>query len=219
MGADWRRICLTLTIITLYNAALLAELEITERHNHSMTVSYVDLSADAAIAESAGKDFRFVNNTDYPIYIEGIIKNKQITFNIYGKETRSSARKVTYVSEVLETINPPADQIYQDASQPIGYFLKGDSAHIGYKAKLWKVVMENGVEVSREQVNSSTYKMAPRSATVGVATADPNAYNEIQAAIGTGSIDHVKNVIALLTAQPASSENGGEVIENETPAE
>lgn len=204
---------------TLYNAALLAELEITERHNHSMTVSYVDLSADAAIAESAGKDFRFVNNTDYPIYIEGIIKNKQITFNIYGKETRSSARKVTYVSEVLETINPPADQIYQDASQPIGYFLKGDSAHIGYKAKLWKVVMENGVEVSREQVNSSTYKMAPRSATVGVATADPNAYNEIQAAIGTGSIDHVKNVIALLTAQPASSENGGEVIENETPAE
>ena len=72
---------------TLYNAALLAELEITERHTHSMTVSYVDLSADAAIAESAGKDFRFVNNTDYPIYIEGIIKNKQITFNIYGKET------------------------------------------------------------------------------------------------------------------------------------
>ena len=204
---------------TLYNAALLAEMEITERHNHSMTVSYVDLSADAAIAESAGKDFRFVNNTDYPIYIEGIIKNKQITFNIYCKETRNSGRKVTYVSEVLETINPPADQIYQDASQPIGYFLKGDSAHIGYKAKLWKVVTENGVEISREQVNSSTYKMTPRSATVGVATADPNAYNEIQAAIGTGSIDHVKNVIAILTAQPASSDNGGEVIENEAPAE
>ena len=204
---------------TLYNAALLAEMEITERHNHSMTVSYVDLSADAAIAESAGKDFRFVNNTDYPIYIEGIIKNKQITFNIYGKATRNSGRKVTYVSEVLETINPPADQIYQDASQPIGYFLKGDSAHIGYKAKLWKVVTENGVEISREQVNSSTYKMTPRSATVGVATADPNAYNEIQAAIGTGSIDHVKNVIAILTAQPASSDNGGEVIENEAPAE
>ena len=204
---------------TLYNAALLAELEITERHNHSMTVSYVDLSADAAIAESAGKDFRFVNNTDSPIYIEGIIKNKQITFNIYGKETRSSSRKVTYVSEVLDTINPPADQIYQDASQPIGYFLKGDSAHIGYKAKLWKVVTENGVEVSREQVNSSSYKMTPRSATVGVATSDPNAYNEIQAAIGTGSIDHVKNVIALLTAQPASWDNGGEVIENEAPAE
>ena len=60
--------------------------------------------------------------------------------------------------------------------------------------------------------------MSPRSATVGVATADPNAYNEMQAAIGTGSIDHVKNVIALLTGQAAQQENSGEVI-NEEPAE
>ena len=35
---------------TLYNAALKAELEITQRYNHSMIVTYVDLSADAAIA-------------------------------------------------------------------------------------------------------------------------------------------------------------------------
>ncbi len=56
---------------TLYNAVLLSELEVTERHNHSMIVSYVDPSADAAIAESSGKDFKFVNNTEYPIYIEG----------------------------------------------------------------------------------------------------------------------------------------------------
>lgn len=84
---------------TLYNAVLRAELEVTERHNHSMIVTYVDPSADAAIAESAGKDFRFVNNTDYPIYIEGYVSDKKITFNIYGKETRSSSRKVSYVSE------------------------------------------------------------------------------------------------------------------------
>ena len=56
---------------TLYNAVLLSELEVTERHNHSMIVTYVDPSADAAIAESAGKDFKFVNNTDHPIYIDG----------------------------------------------------------------------------------------------------------------------------------------------------
>ncbi len=203
---------------TLYNAVLLAELEVTERHNHSMIVTYVDPSADAAIAESSGKDFRFVNNTDSPIYIEGIIKNKHITFNIYGKESRPDNREVSYVSEILETIMPPADMIYQDAAQPIGYFLNGQSAHIGYKSRLWKVVTEDGEEVSREQVNKSNYKMSPRSATVGVATADPNAYNEMQAAIGTGSIDHVKNVIALLTGQATAAENSGEVI-NEEPAE
>lgn len=182
---------------TLYNAVLNSELEVTERHNHSMIVTYVDPSADAAIAESSGKDFRFINNLDYPIYIEGYTENKHITFNIYGKETRSANRTVRYESEVLEVINPPSDNISADVSHPIGYIVT-ESAHIGYKANLWKIVEENGVEVSRTQVNSSSYKMVPRSATVGVATEDPQAYEEIMAAIGTGSIDHVRNVIALL---------------------
>lgn len=189
---------------TLYNAVLLSELEVTERHNHSMIVSYVDPSADAAIAESSGKDFKFVNNTDYPIYIEGYTENRKITFNIYGKETRDAGHKVRYESEILEVINPPADQIYADAGQPLGYIVT-ESAHVGYKARLWKIVTENGVEVSREKVNSSSYKMVPRSATVGVSTADAHAYEEIMAAIGTCNIDHVKNVIAILTAPPAET--------------
>ena len=189
---------------TLYNAVLRSELEVTERHNHSMIVNYVDPSADAAIAESAGKDFKFVNNLDSPIYIEGYTQNKKITFNIYGKETRAANRVVSYESEVLQVIHPETDNIYADGSQPIGYIV-ASSAHTGYKAQLWKVVKENGVEVSREKVNSSSYKMSPRSATVGVATEDPNAYNEMMAAIGTGSIDHVRNVIAGLTAAAAAA--------------
>ena len=186
---------------TLYNAVLKAELEVTERHNHSMIVAYVSPSADAAIAESSGKDFRFKNNLDYPVYIEGYTQNKRITFNIYGKETRAEGHEVKYESEVLEVINPTTDSIYADSSRPIGYIVT-ESAHTGYKARLWKIVMEDGVEVSREQINSSTYKMSPRSATVGTSTGDANAYNEIMAAIGTGNIDHVKNVIGMLTAPP-----------------
>ena len=104
---------------------------------------------------------------------------------------------VTYESEVLETIQPASESIVQTTSQPIG-FVDVQSAHVGYKARLWKVVTENGVEVSREQINSSSYKMVPRTATVGVATNDTNAYNEMQAAIATGSIDHVKSVAAAL---------------------
>ena len=84
---------------TLYNAVLLSELEVTERHNHSMIVTYVDPSADAAIAESAGKDFKFVNNTEAPIYIEGYTTDdKTICFTIYGMETRNSNRQVRYES-------------------------------------------------------------------------------------------------------------------------
>lgn len=191
---------------TLYNAVLLAELDVTERHNHSMIVTYVDPSADAAIAESSGKDFKFVNNLDCPIYIEGYTENKKITFTIYGAESRASDREVRYESEVLEVINPPADAIYAEPSQPIGYVVQS-SAHVGYKARLWKVVLEGGKEMERTQVNSSSYKMVPRSATVGTATEDPYAYEEIMAAIGTGNLDHVKNVVAALTwVEPPAEE-------------
>lgn len=192
---------------TLYNAVLLSELEVTQRHNHSMIVTYVDPSADAAIAESSGKDFTFVNNYEYPIYIEGYTENKRITFNIYGKETRDPGHEVVYESEVLEVIRPTADNLQANASQPLGYVAVAESAHIGYKARLWKVVKENGVEVSREQINSSSYKMVPRTAIVGVATDNPQAYEEIMAAIGTGNLDHVRNVAAMLTAPPQNEDN------------
>lgn len=179
---------------TLYNAVLQAELEVTERYNHSMIVTYVDPSADAAIAESSGKDFKFKNNLDYPVYIDGYTTpEKEITFTIYGLETRDSGREVIYESEVLERIVPDTEVIYADESMPVGY-CSVQSAHVGYKARLWKIVKENGEEVSREQVNSSSYMKAPRSATVGVATEDPGARNAIMAAVASGSIDQVKAV-------------------------
>ena len=186
---------------TLYNAVLLSELEVTERYNHSMIVTYVDPSADAAIAESSGKDFKFVNNTDYPIYIEGSTSSdKHITFTIYGVETRDTAnREVVYESVVLERTVPEEEIIYTDESLPVGY-CSVQSAHIGYKAQLWKVVRENGVEVSREQINSSSYMKAPRSATVGVASADEGARNAIMAAVATNSIDEVKAVAGAYKA-------------------
>lgn len=199
---------------TLYNAVLLSELEVTERYNHSMIVHYVDPSADAAIAESAGKDFRFVNTTEYPLYIEGITTpEKNITFTIYGVETRPANRTVRYESKILSTTPPGAEVIIADAGHPVGY-VHVQSSYTGYKAELWKVVLIDGVEKERTQVNTSSYKMVPRTATVGVATADSNVYNEIMAAIGTGSIDHVNNVAAALqalTAPPPAPEAPAEV--------
>ena len=168
---------------TLYNAVLNAELQVDERSNHSMIVTYVDPSADAAISESGGKDFKFTNNKEYPIYIEGTTtSDKTITFTIYGVEDRSSDRKVEYVSEVLETNVPPTEKIIP-TGDPVGY-VNVQSVHVGYKARLWKVVTENGVEVSREQVNSSSYAAVPRTASVGTATADPNVAAQIQAVAG-----------------------------------
>lgn len=206
---------------TLYNAVLLAELDVTERYNHSMIVNYVEPAADAAIAESAGKDFKFVNNTEYPIYVEGITTpEKTITFTIYGEETRPANRSIRYESVILETTPPGAEVINVDQSQPVG-FVDIQSAYTGYKAQLWKIVTVDGVETSRTQVNSSNYKMVPRTATVGVVTSDENAYNEIMAAIGTGNIDHVRNVAAYWAApapQPEAAQTPDAVQTTATPA-
>lgn len=191
---------------TLYNAVLLSELQVDERTNHSMIINYVEPSMDAAIAESSGKDFKFTNNTEYPIYIEGYTTpEKTITFTIYGVETRPENRVVEYESEVIEKNVPEVENIIQDPGQPIGY-VSVQSVHVGYKARLWKIVKENGVQVSREEVNASNYKAVPRTATVGTATSDPGAYNQLQAAIATGVIDHVKSVAGALAAQQAAQQ-------------
>ena len=58
----------------------------------------------------------------------------------------------------------------------------------------------DGREISRTQVNSSSYNMVQGSVTVGTATSDPAVYKEIMAAIGTGSLSHVREVAARLAA-------------------
>lgn len=189
---------------TLYNAVLLAELQVDERSNHSMIVDYVPPSGDAAIAESSGKDFKFTNNKDFPIYIEGYVtEDKTITFNIYGIETRPSNRVVSFKSEVIERTVADYESIVQDAGKPVGY-TSVTSSHAGIKAQYYKVVTVDGVEESVELINKSTYKMVPRTIVVGVATDNPDVYNQIQAAIATGSVDQVRATARALAAQQAA---------------
>ncbi len=168
---------------TLYNAVILAELEVTQRSNHSMIVTYVKPSMDAAIAGDY-KDFKFVNSTDAPIYIEGYTSGKNVYFNIYGEETRPENREVSYVSEIVSQTDPGVQ--FVATADPAGYISKVQSSHTGYVATLWKIVTVDGVEQSREKFNSSTYKPSPRIMNVGTAHADPNVTAAINAAIATG---------------------------------
>lgn len=189
---------------TLYNAVLLAELQVDERQNHSMIVDYVTPSSDAAITEASHKDFKFTNNKDFPIYIEGYVtEEKTITFNIYGIETRPANREVTYRSEVLERTVPDYESIIQDPGQPIGY-TSLTASHAGIKARLIKEVRVDGVLQSSEEVNRSTYKMVPRTLVVGVGTSNGDIYNQMQAAIATGSIDATRAAARDLAAQAAA---------------
>lgn len=87
---------------TLYNAALLAELKVVERHPHSMPVSYIELSRDAAIAGDY-MDLVLQNPYDDPVYIEGMIDDEnRLCFTVYGKETRPAGRRLEFQSETVE---------------------------------------------------------------------------------------------------------------------
>lgn len=152
---------------TLYNAALEAELEIVERKAHSMTISYVDLSRDAAISGTY-KDLKFKNNTDVPILIQAYTKGRKITFNIWGHETRDTVnRKIEFETRILSETAPPPDVVEKDPTKPVTYKKVTQSAHTGYTTELYKVVYEDGVEVSRTLINKSSYSPAPRYITVG----------------------------------------------------
>lgn len=185
---------------TLYNAVILAELEVTERSNHSMIVTYVEPSMDAAIAGTY-KDLKFVNNQELPIYIEGYTVGKNVYFNIYGHDTRPANRKVSYVSEVVSQQDPGTQ--FVGTAHPIGYIGVAQGKHIGYVARLWKVVTVDGVEESREIVNKSTYKASPKIVNVGTA-GDPNAAAIIGAAIATGDEATIYATVAPYTAAAAA---------------
>ncbi len=180
---------------TLYQAVLRAELQVDERYNHSMVVNYVDHSGDAAIAEGI-KDFKFTNNLDKPIYIDGYTTpDKTITFTIFGVETRPSNRTLEFESVDLEEIVPEGERVVADSSLAAGS-TKKQSAHIGYKSELYKIVKVDGVETERTRVNTSTYQAVPAILTVGTATDDPNVKSMLESAIATQDIDYCKAVVS-----------------------
>lgn len=141
---------------TLYNTALQAELEITQRQNHSMIVTYVKPSMDAAIAGTY-KDIKITNNYSTPIYVEGYTENKKLTFTIYGKETRPANRTVEYVSETLGTTSPGEPQLIVDNSLAPGARVRVQSSHTGLRSRLWKVVTVDGVETERTLLHTDSY--------------------------------------------------------------
>ncbi|MEG0215589.1 MAG: VanW family protein, partial [Hungatella sp.] len=157
---------------TLYNAALLAEMEITQRQNHSMIVTYVKPSNDAAIAGTY-KDIKITNPYESPIYVAGSTSGRTLNFTIYGKESRPANRTIKYVSETLSTTEPGAPVTKVDRTLAPGAKVREQSAHRGLKSRLWKYVYVDGVETEKEILHTDTYNPAPAVYRVGPPGAAP----------------------------------------------
>ncbi len=142
---------------TLYNAALLSDLNIVYRTNHSMTVSYVKLGMDATVNWN-NVDFKFKNSTNYPIRIEASVSGGYVHISIVGTDERDYYVKMTY--EVNETI--PYDTVYQEmyADNEEGY-KDGDvivSPHTGYKITTYRSTYSKETDERLSTVKEATSK-------------------------------------------------------------
>ena len=151
---------------TLYNAAIRAELKITERHNHGMTIHYVPLSFDAAI--SGGKeDLKFKNNLKNPVYLYArTTKNGTITFAVLGKETRPKNRKITFTSKTL-SVTPPGTREISDKTLPKGTRIVERYGVTGYSAELWKTIYVDKKKKKSYKFNTSHYMTVNQVVRVG----------------------------------------------------
>lgn len=165
---------------TLYNAALLSEITVSQRQNHSMTVAYVPYSMDAAIAGTY-KDIKLTNNFEYPVYVEGWVSGGTIGFTIYGKETRPSNRTIKYVSETLSEEQPGEPIITFDPSLPLGSQVTDQVGYPAVKARLWKYVYVDGSQTEKTLLHTDTYSMAQARVRIGTMPVEAPAETEASA--------------------------------------
>ena len=139
---------------TLYNAALLCNLEIVARTNHSFEPSYVPAGQDATVSWKS-PDFQFKNNREYPIKLVASAGGGRVTFIIYGVKSNDDY-EVKIQSSKTGSI-PFSTQYVNDDSLPVGTTKVTQSGSNGCRSVTYKILYKNGQEVSRTLINSDTY--------------------------------------------------------------
>ncbi|HKM39669.1 MAG TPA: VanW family protein [bacterium] len=91
----------------LYNVAVVSNLEIVERYNHFMPVSYVPLGQDATVVYGS-KDLKFKNNLDFPLLVWAEGRGERLYLALYGKRLPPGVR---WRHKVLYKI--PAPVVYE----------------------------------------------------------------------------------------------------------
>lgn len=153
---------------TLYNLALLTNLEIIERTNHSLPVSYVPLGRDATVNYDT-IDLKFKNNTEENLLLISEVVEDTLTVKFFGKEKLPFS--IDLISETVKTLKPPVT-IKEDAN------LAKDEVRIkqgspGYVVRLWKKYV-NGEGEKKTLVSTDTYNPTPTLLYTGVKTVEEN---------------------------------------------
>ena len=140
---------------TLYNAVIMANLEIVERQNHMFVPSYVKPGYDATVVYGS-IDFKFKNTRNYPIKIVASANSGVARVSIYGLYDENEYN-VRLETEVLETT--PYQTVYiTDSSLGSGQEEVIQEGQNGIKVETYKVIKLGNTEISRELLSVDTYR-------------------------------------------------------------
>ncbi len=139
---------------TLYNAVLLANLEITSRRNHYFITSYVSASRDATVAYGS-IDFKFKNTRSYPIKIECIARNGICQVFIYGmkEETEYDVEIIDQITEVI----PYKTKTIETKELAEGTTEVQQKGVNGYKSEAYRILKLNGKVISKTLLSKDSY--------------------------------------------------------------
>jgi len=149
---------------TLYNSVIFANLEIVERKNHSLPVSYVPLGRDATVAYGS-IDFRFKNNRSYPIKIQATASSGVVKISILGIK-ENTEYNVTFQSQKLQSI-AYTTQYVNDSSLAKGKQVVKQAGAYGSKYVTYKIVSLNGSIVEKVLLSTDTYNPQKKIVRVG----------------------------------------------------
>lgn len=155
---------------TLYDAALLANLEIVERYNHQFTTSYLPGGKDATVVYGV-KDLKFKNNREYPIKIVTSMGGGTITYSIYGIE-QANEYKIVITPVITSRIEGKTITEVDNSLAP-GKSVTVQAGHSGQRVTTYKEVWQNGTKLSSTVISNDVYNAMNTIIHVGPAAPTP----------------------------------------------
>ena len=149
---------------TLYNAVIMANLEVTDRRNHQFVAPYVPVGQDATVVYGS-QDFKFVNTRKYPIRIEATVSNGIATISIWGIK-ENPEYDVSFETKTIATTRYTTQYI-DDPNLPVGQQVVVQGGSNGRKVETYKVVKLNGQIVSKTLLSKDTYNPMKKIVRVG----------------------------------------------------
>lgn len=144
---------------TLYNVALLANLEIVERSNHIFLTSYVPASRDATVYYGS-LDMVFKNTRSYPIKIEASSQNGVCKVAFYGIKEKTEY-EVIIQSKITSYINCTTEY-KEDNTLEKGKEVIEQYGSNGCRSEAYRILKLGGKVVSQTLLSKDSYSPMQR---------------------------------------------------------